>query len=74
MPVASTLLVFAIVNCSVAVPPGVTGSSVNTLVNVRPETSRSALAAGATVVNPDTVDSRVDVVFVYSPGRAVEGT
>ena len=62
--VAVCVVALSIVNSSVTVSPGTTGSSVNSFVNDRPVTSRSSDAGAPVVSTPSTVAVRSLVVLV----------
>ena len=74
MPVASVVpVVLSSVNARVAVPPAITGSSVNALVKSRPVTRSLSLAGRLFAVTPETVAVTSEVVLVWNPDAAAPG-
>ena len=67
-------LVLSRVNFRVTVPPGMTGSSVNSLLNVRPDTTSVSVPAFPVAVIKETVAVELLVVLIKLPGVAPAGT
>ncbi len=63
----------SIVNLSVVVSPGMMGLLRNSLVKVKPATSRSSLAVADVTIEPPTVADTMLVVFVKLPAAAPTG-